>query len=225
VELLVTLALMIFMVVMLHGFGSRSNQQRQMKSCQKNLQKIHLALQIFANEHNGLFPAQAGALTSFDLASGNVRWRLPSVETKGLFFDDAAMIYVNTTSATPDNLKYSRQIDVTDKIHPVVLKVEARTGKTLWRANNEGTVSYVFGKLVYTAESYHGDDDDSDGLLGMNTVFHIPAHVRIKRLDANNGRVLWHHYQPRFPLDVRYEKNSIHLLFKKEVQILKFILL
>jgi hypothetical protein len=62
--MLVTLGIMIFMIVMLHGFGSRSNQQRQMKSCQKNLQKIYLALQIFANEHDGLFPAQAGALTS-----------------------------------------------------------------------------------------------------------------------------------------------------------------
>ena len=52
------------MAVMLHGFGSRSNQQRQMKSCQKNLQTIYLALDIFANEHGGLFPAQAGAQTS-----------------------------------------------------------------------------------------------------------------------------------------------------------------
>jgi hypothetical protein len=172
-----------------------------------------------------LYVFDAGVLTAFDLTSGNVRWRLPSVETKGLFFDDAGMIYVNTTSATPDNLKYSRQIDVTDKIHPVVLKVEAKTGKTLWRVNNEGTVNYVSGKLVYTAESHPGDDDEADGLLGVNTIFHIPAHVRIKRLDAGNGRVLWQHYQPRYPLDVRYDQNSIHLLFKKEVQILKFIYL
>ena len=64
VELLITLALIIIMAVMLHGFGSRSNQQRQMKSCQKNLQTIYLALEIFANEHAGLFPAQAGAQTS-----------------------------------------------------------------------------------------------------------------------------------------------------------------
>ncbi len=64
VELLITLALIIVMAVMFHGFGSRSNQQRQMKSCQKNLQKIYLALEIFANEHGGLFPAQAGAQTS-----------------------------------------------------------------------------------------------------------------------------------------------------------------
>jgi len=172
-----------------------------------------------------LYIFDTGVLTAFDLTSGNVRWRLPSVGTTGLFFDDKGMIYVNTSSATPDNLKYSNQIDVTEKIHPIVLKVESKTGKTLWRANNDGAVSYVSGKLVYTVESYHGDDDDADGLLGVNTIFHVPPHVRIKRLDAGNGRVLWQHYQKRFPLDVRYDKNSIHLLFKKEVQVLKFILL
>lgn len=64
VELLVTLALLVVVAVMLHGFGSRSNQQRQMKSCQKNLQTIYVALEIFANEHGGLFPVQAGAQTS-----------------------------------------------------------------------------------------------------------------------------------------------------------------
>jgi len=62
--MLITLALIIIMAVMLHGFGSRSNQQRQMKSCQKNLQTVYLALQIFANEHDSLFPIQAGAQTS-----------------------------------------------------------------------------------------------------------------------------------------------------------------
>jgi type II secretory pathway pseudopilin PulG len=64
VEMLVTLALIIIIAVMLHGFGSRSNQQRQMKSCQKNLQTVYLALEIFANEHDGRFPVQAGAQTS-----------------------------------------------------------------------------------------------------------------------------------------------------------------
>jgi hypothetical protein len=178
-----------------------------------------------AERGDTLYVYDAGVLTAFDLAAGTVRWRLPSVGTTGLFFDDQGMIYVNTTSATPDNLKYSNQIDVTEKIHPIVLKVEPKTGKTLWRANNDGVVSYVSGKLVYTVESYHGDSDDSDGLLGVETVFHVPPHIRIRRLDAGNGRVLWQHYQKRFPLDVRYDKNSIQLLFKKEVQVLKFILL
>src|SRR5882762_11242116 len=64
IELLITLALIIIMAVMLYGFGSRSNQQRQKKACQKNLQTIYVALEIFANERGGAFPTQAVAQTS-----------------------------------------------------------------------------------------------------------------------------------------------------------------
>jgi len=62
--MLITLALMLIMSVMLYGFGSRSHQAKQKKACQKNLLKIHLALEIFANEHEGAFPTMPGAQTS-----------------------------------------------------------------------------------------------------------------------------------------------------------------
>src|SRR6185503_1228919 len=54
-----------------------------------------------------LYVFDEGVLTAFDLASGSVRWRLPSVGTTGLFFDDKGFIYMNTSTATPDNIKYS----------------------------------------------------------------------------------------------------------------------
>jgi type II secretory pathway pseudopilin PulG len=63
-EMLITLALMIIMLVMFYGFGSRSHQQQQKKACQKNLQKIFVALDIFANEHDGTFPVLPGAETA-----------------------------------------------------------------------------------------------------------------------------------------------------------------
>jgi hypothetical protein len=170
-----------------------------------------------------LYLFDEGVLTVFDLATGNVRWRLPTVGVTGLFFDEKGMIYVNTTTATPDSVKYSRQIDVTDKTRPLVLKVDSKTGKTLWGAVDEGLVSYISGSLIYTAESHPGQNQDEEDLLNIKTVFDIPAHIRIKRLDAGNGRVLWQHYQKRYPLDVRFEKNCIHLLFQKEMQVLKFI--
>jgi len=62
--MLITLALILIMFVMLYGFGSKGHQQQQKKACQKNLQKVYVALEIFANDHEGLFPALPGALTA-----------------------------------------------------------------------------------------------------------------------------------------------------------------
>lgn len=64
VELLVTLAIMCIMAAMLYGFGSASHQRSQMKLCADNLQKIYLALQIYANDFNGALPEKTNAATS-----------------------------------------------------------------------------------------------------------------------------------------------------------------
>lgn len=56
VELLITLALMIIMVVLFFGFGSRSHQGKMKVECQRNLTRIHVALEIFARDNGGAFP-------------------------------------------------------------------------------------------------------------------------------------------------------------------------
>lgn len=40
-----------------------------------------------------------------------------------------------------------------------------------------------------------------------------------------NGRIMWEHFQQRAPLDVEFDKNTIRLVFKKEVQVLRFLAL
>ena len=52
------------LTIMFWSFGSQSNQEKQKIACQKNLQKIFVAMQIYANDSNGRFPAQSGAQTS-----------------------------------------------------------------------------------------------------------------------------------------------------------------
>ena len=64
VELLVTLAIIIVLFVVMYGFGSKSHQAQQKIVCQKNLTTILVALEIFAREHDGLFPVLTNALTS-----------------------------------------------------------------------------------------------------------------------------------------------------------------
>ena len=64
VELLITLALLLVLTTMYWGFSSRSHQEQQKKACAQNLQKIYVALEIFANEHTNGFPDLPGATTS-----------------------------------------------------------------------------------------------------------------------------------------------------------------
>ena len=63
-ELLLTTALILIMFVMLYGHSSGSHQRRQKQVCQQNLQTIHVALQLYANDHDGVFPAKSGAQTA-----------------------------------------------------------------------------------------------------------------------------------------------------------------
>src|ERR1043166_2817707 len=64
IELIITLGLLIIMVVMMEGRGSRSYQQRQLAACNKNLQTIHLALQMYANDNRMAYPVVRSAETA-----------------------------------------------------------------------------------------------------------------------------------------------------------------
>lgn len=64
IELLITLALVLVLFTMLYGFGSARHQRTQMELCRDNLQKIYLALQIYANDFGGRLPLNTNAVTS-----------------------------------------------------------------------------------------------------------------------------------------------------------------
>jgi hypothetical protein len=127
------------------------------------------------------------------------------------------MIYVNTTSAAHDSLKYSRQIDLSQKISAIVLKLDPRDGKILWSAESEGLVNYVSGKIILTTQLSIPPEGD-----GMDTGLERGSSTRIRRLSPGNGREVWEHYQDRAPLDIAFGDGTIRLIFKKEVQVLRF---
>ena len=70
IELLIVLALMIIMTTMYYGFGSSSHQERQKKNCAANLEKIYIALEIYATDHSGKFPDVPGSKTSEEALDG-----------------------------------------------------------------------------------------------------------------------------------------------------------
>jgi prepilin-type N-terminal cleavage/methylation domain-containing protein len=64
IELLITLALMVVLTTMMWGFASAKHQRNQKQLCADNLQKIYLAMQIYANDFGGKLPENTNAQTS-----------------------------------------------------------------------------------------------------------------------------------------------------------------
>ena len=175
-------------------------------------------------EHGGLlYIFDQAVLSACDLATGNVRWRLPSIGVVGLFFDDQGMLYVNTTTGNPDDIRYARQIDITKSTEAVLLKIDTRTGKTLWSVKPGGFLCYLSGKYIYTLQSYDPNPTDVEVLSDTLEGLQKPPCLHIARINQKNGRVMWDHYQDRAPVYFRFQDNSIELVFKKEVQLLTYL--
>ena len=65
IELLAVAAIALLLFVLYWGSSTTDTQRRQaQKDCQTNLQKIYMAMDIYANEHAGKFPESAGARTA-----------------------------------------------------------------------------------------------------------------------------------------------------------------
>ncbi len=64
IELMIVLAIILVLYAMYFGFGSRQNQVQQKKKCAANLQKLYVAMQIYANDSAGKFPVVSTARTA-----------------------------------------------------------------------------------------------------------------------------------------------------------------
>jgi hypothetical protein len=171
-----------------------------------------------------LYVFDQAVLSAFALSNGDARWRAPSVGVVGLFFDDAGDIYVNTTSANPDDIKYSRQIDVSKQTDDVLMKLDPKTGKTLWSIKPGGFVSYLQGKYIYAYQSHDPNPTDEENISEAEMSLQKPAFLHITRINPKNGRTMWEYYdRNRCPVDIRFHENSIELVFKREVQVLRYL--
>lgn len=174
-------------------------------------------------ENNGtLYVFDQAVLTAYDPSSGNARWRIPSVGVVGLFFDDKGTVYVNTTTGNPDDIKYSRQIDVTKSTEAVVMKVDPSSGTILWRYNPGGYITYLSGKFIYSYRYYDPGVDEEDQSDEATAAILGTAYLKIIRINPSNGHAMWEHDEGRAPVDVKFDNNMISLVLKKEVEVLKF---
>jgi len=65
IELLAMAAILLLLFVLYWGTSTSDNQKREaQKDCQTHLQKIYIAMDIYATDHSGKFPEAVGARTS-----------------------------------------------------------------------------------------------------------------------------------------------------------------
>jgi outer membrane protein assembly factor BamB len=164
---------------------------------------------------NTLYLADKGMLTSFDLASGNVHWRLTTVGISRFQLDDEGKLYIDTTTSDPEFIQYPDDPALRKKAQPLVMKVEPATGTILWRSERTASNCLLSGKFVYAAR-----------ISRASVLLHMGEGEKfdfnLYRLDPANGRELWQYYQLKRGVAAEARKNWILLQFSDEVQVLSF---
>ena len=180
------------------------------------------ALAPCLEEAGSLFVFDKGVLTDFDVRTGNVAWRVPSVGISQVLRDSSGKLYVATTSASPESIQYSQEVRIDDRPYPVIMKVDAATGRVLWKADHLGDRIYLSGKYVYVTE---GRVSGLDVMRAGGDDSTAPVHHRIYRLNPGNGEYIWRYYEPRAPGHISVQKNRLLLQYGDEIQVLSYLTL
>lgn len=173
-------------------------------------------------EGGSLYVFDKGVLTAFDSRTGTVAWRVPSVGISQVVRDGNAKLYVSTTSASPEAIQYTQEVRFEDRPQPVIMKVDAATGRVLWKAGQLGDRIYLSGKYVYVTE---GRISGLDVIRAGGDGREVPVHHRIYRLDPGNGKYIWQYYQSRAPGFISVQNNRLLLQYRDEVQLLSYLTL
>ena len=163
---------------------------------------------------NNLYVFDRGMLTRFDAATGQVHWRLTSVGISQVQPDGQGCLYVTSTTASPDTIQFSQQFNLSSKVNPVILKVDATTGRVLWRNEGIGDKCFLSGKFIYAARAA------KNPLItpGEDPVLYFD----LCRLSPSDGHAMWDYSQSHHPVQIEVQENRILLHFRGELQVLKF---
>lgn len=165
---------------------------------------------------DALYFADAGTLTRFDLASGTVRWRYNTVGITRVLADERGGIYIVTSTASPEQIQYSQQINLRDKVKPVVMKLDAASGKVKWRQEAVGEELMRSGKFLYATRV-----SMTYALLRLEEG--PDTHYNLNLLDPSSGDVIWNfHRGNRRVIKTEVQNNWILLHMEDEVVVLKF---
>ena len=82
IELLVSMFIVVTLYAVVLGPSEATKRRREMAQCAENLRKLHLTLGLYANEHDGNFPAVRGARRTEDV----LQILAPQYTTDATFF-------------------------------------------------------------------------------------------------------------------------------------------
>lgn len=173
---------------------------------------------------NSLYFYDQGVLTAFELPGCNIKWRLTSVGISDVISDGRGNLYVNSTTASPEDIQYSEQIKIGDRTEEVILKVDAASGKTLWKS--ERVINpRVSGKFLYAMSEPAG----GVGLLvGLGNAVGNPTGgggsiYRLYRISPSNGGRVWEYERKYAPDQIDFSGNRILMLDDGQLEVLKYI--
>ncbi len=161
-----------------------------------------------------------GVLTAFARATGDVRWRLASVGVTQIGLDAQGMLYVTTSTANPEDIQYTQQFKLGRRVEAVIMKVDPRTGKTLWRMQQSGDHFYLADGVVYCTESSGSGLQDFANMAGGHPV---TGNFRIFRIAPRSGKRLWEYYRAGGPEAVAFQGATIALVSDGQLEILKYL--
>ena len=151
-------------------------------------------------------------LTAFDLVTGQPAWRVPAGGIHKLQLDGRGALYVSTGSGGFDP----------NGALPLTMKVEAKTGKIIWKVGKYQDCIVSGGEVYATRETRNSEDM-------VNAVFDrskaIECRWKLYKLSARKGEVQWEWFQTRRPRRVEADGKKVALLFADELQIIKSIAL
>lgn len=166
-----------------------------------------------------LLLADGAFLTSFDIASGQVQWRLPSVGIRKIQIDVNGGIYIASDNLPTESLYYAHDAD-SSLTNPSVMKVSAEDGKILWQADKFENV-WTSGQEVYAYRQLHNAADFQNAVFDRSKV--PEGRTKIYKLSRSTGKVRWEWYQSRLPRTVIPEHKNVALLFGDELQVIHSI--
>ncbi len=165
---------------------------------------------------DALYFADQGMLTKFDLASGNVSWRLNSVGISRVQEDRRGNLLLNSTTAGPESIQYSEEVNIHEKVHALILDVAPATGKVIWRQESIGDLCILSGKFLYATKV-----SSSFAALRFEQGPDIIYNLRL--LNPSTGNEIWNFRQGnRRVVTTEVQDNWILVQCDDEVMVLKF---